>query len=98
MIGLIVHELATNAIKHGALAAKGGRVEVAWSVSRLEGADMLEFRWREHTTLANACSVFSDDGFGSVLLRRAAPAQLRGKAELALTGEGLLYRLEVPVP
>ena len=42
-VGLVLHELATNAVKHGALSGPSGRVEVTW---RLEG-DSLRLEWRE---------------------------------------------------
>ena len=50
MIGLIMHELATNAIKYGALSATEGTIEIAWAINYApeEGADALEVTWQEN--------------------------------------------------
>jgi two-component sensor histidine kinase len=45
---LALHELTTNAIKHGALSNADGRLDVAWTVGRYGKDGMLNFRWREH--------------------------------------------------
>jgi two-component sensor histidine kinase len=45
---MVLHELATNAAKHGALSALGGRVEVRWRVGRrAENDGLLRLRWVE---------------------------------------------------
>ena len=44
---LALHELATNALKHGALSSAGGNVSIAWSVASNGGSSILKFRWRE---------------------------------------------------
>jgi two-component sensor histidine kinase len=46
-LAMAVHELATNAVKHGALSAPGGRVSVAWRLDREPAREMLRVRWRE---------------------------------------------------
>jgi PAS domain S-box-containing protein len=47
MFALIVHELATNAMKHGALASTGGQVRINWKVGDADGAPALHFSWIE---------------------------------------------------
>src|SRR5262249_15258029 len=44
---LALHELATNALKHGALSCAGGNVSIAWSIASNGGGPVLKFRWRE---------------------------------------------------
>jgi PAS domain S-box-containing protein len=44
---LALHELATNALKHGALSSAGGNVSIAWTVAGNGGGSTLKFRWRE---------------------------------------------------
>src|SRR5262249_43518644 len=44
---LALHELATNALKHGALSCAGGNVNIAWSIASNGGGPVLKFRWRE---------------------------------------------------
>ena len=43
---LALHELATNAIKHGALSSAGGDVSIVWTVAK-NGCAVLKFRWKE---------------------------------------------------
>jgi two-component system, chemotaxis family, CheB/CheR fusion protein len=66
-LGLIVHELATNAVKYGAWHPKQNRrVSVEWSVTDLRE---LQFRWREHEVSSISTPV--RQGAGSVLIRRS---------------------------
>ncbi|RYG03044.1 MAG: sensor histidine kinase, partial [Caulobacteraceae bacterium] len=65
-IGLIVHELATNATKYGALSRAEGRVEISWST---EG-DILDIAWREHG--GPPVSEPRRKGFGSRLISSSA--------------------------
>ena len=44
---LALHELATNALKHGALSSAGGNVSIAWTVASNGGGSTLKFRWQE---------------------------------------------------
>jgi PAS domain S-box-containing protein len=44
---LALHELSTNALKHGALSSAGGNVSIAWTVASNGGGSILKFRWRE---------------------------------------------------
>ncbi|GGK38535.1 sensor histidine kinase [Salinarimonas ramus] len=98
MIGLAIHELATNAVKHGALATPDGRVDVRWGVTRRDGVDRLDFRWCERAGGARGHSGRTGAGFGTRLLGRWAPAQLRGSAVVDLSVDGLRYHLDAPLP
>lgn len=64
-IALLLHELATNAVKYGALAEADGRVEVTWSRT----ADGVAMRWREKGA-TNAVASPSRVGFGSRMIDR----------------------------
>lgn len=94
-IGLAMHELATNAVKHGALSVEGGRVEVSW---RREDGDIV-LGWTEHGGPPGAAEALAGGkrrGFGSVLLGRAVPMQLRGQVSSEFTEDGYRYILRVP--
>ena len=90
-LGLAVNELATNALKYGALATQNGRLEVSW---RLEGnhlvLDWLEADGPEVRTAAL-------ESFGSRLLRRLVEGQLGGSVIRQLEKSGVTCRLEFPV-
>ena len=68
---LVVHELATNAAKHGALRAPDGRISVRWSVEGNGAEPALRFRWEERG--GPPANPPRDKGFGSVLLEHAVP-------------------------
>lgn len=65
-MGLLLHELATNAVKYGALSTPGGRVAFAWAIS---GPEQAELHWSEHGGPAVAAP--SRKGFGSRVLEVA---------------------------
>jgi two-component sensor histidine kinase len=66
---LILHELATNAAKHGSLSVEGGTVSVSWSVDTSEAEPTIVFHWRERGGPPVAPP--KRKGFGTVLLERA---------------------------
>jgi PAS domain S-box-containing protein len=63
---LALHELATNALKHGALSSADGKVSIVWTVASNGGGPVLKFRWRER----GGPPVLAPDqrGFGTSLL------------------------------
>lgn len=91
-LSLVLHELATNAAKHGALSIPGGRLTIRWQLD--PGPPDLEFCWREEN--GPAVSAPRRTGFGSKLIRASA-AQLGGTAHLAYQREGVEARLRFPV-
>jgi two-component sensor histidine kinase len=87
-LGLVLHELATNAVKHGALSAPGGQVRVGWTVEPdgAGGGPCLRLRWAERGGPAVAPPTHR--GFGTRLIAFTATHQLRGRAELSFAPEG----------
>lgn len=95
-IAMALNELATNAVKYGALSSAQGRVEVEWSIDpALDGAPRLKLRWRER----GGPPVFppSRRGFGSELIEGAIAYELRGEALLAFHPEGVECLIDVPL-
>ena len=88
-MGMIVHELATNAAKHGALSTPDGRVAVVWTAPDPEGRVMLD--WVE--TGGPAVAKPSRTGFGSRLIATSLRGDLKGSADLDYAPEGLRANL-----
>lgn len=89
-IALVVHELATNAAKYGALSRDDGRVAIDWVVS----AAGLLLRWREEG--GALVPPPAHRGFGHRLVTQSA-AQLGGSAGFHWTAEGLVVELRLPL-
>ena len=88
-MGMIAHELATNAAKHGALSTPDGRVEITWSAPDAEGRTMLD--WVETGGLRVAKPTRT--GFGSRLIATSLKGDLSGSADLNYAPEGLRANL-----
>lgn len=93
-LGLVLHELATNALKYGALSAVGGCVDARWELtSGDDGAQVFEFDWREYggPSVEQPIQI----GFGSTLIRDMLAKTYNAKIVLAFEPNGLLWRLRV---
>lgn len=95
VLGMALHELATNAAKHGALSVPAGQVRVSW---RQEGGDprRLRLEWRESggPPLAGPPGRL---GFGTRLLQRSLARQLRGEVALHFAPDGLRCEIALPL-
>lgn len=90
---LVVHELATNAAKYGALAQSGGKVLANWDTS----GDALIFNWREIGIVAVPVSVAPSSGFGTKLID-AMVRSLGGTITRTFDAGGLRCSIAVPLP
>jgi two-component system CheB/CheR fusion protein len=90
-LALILHELATNAAKYGALSVPTGQVHIAWTVKR----GRLALTWAERGG-PPVKGAPAREGFGSVLARRSIGGQLEGKLEFDWKPDGLVARIEAP--
>jgi PAS domain S-box-containing protein len=86
---LILHELATNALKYGAWASSGGRTIIRW---QLRPGQQLEFRWREEG--GSIVSAAQRDGFGSMVIKRAL-SQAKVQHQIAPEGVDCLIELTI---
>lgn len=89
-VGMILHELSTNAAKYGALSAAGGQVEARWT--RADGRVALTWTERGGPPYAGP----APEGFGSRLMRRLAAGELAGTLALTYGPEGLTAELSWP--
>lgn len=96
VVTLAVHELSTNASKYGALSQSNGKVDVRWELERRGDLDWLEFRWLE-TGVELDPELPSRRGFGTELVTRRVPYELRGKGEMNLDAGGLRCRIAFPL-
>lgn len=94
-LGLAMHELATNAAKHGAFSVPEGRVGITWAVGKRAGGDE-EFAIKWCETGGPPAMSPKTKGFGSKVLERLAPAALSGESRLILAPQGLIWELHAP--
>jgi PAS domain S-box-containing protein len=90
MVAMAIHELATNALKYGALSNGSGHVSVTWE--RHFQPNLVKLVWRESG--GPEISPPQRKGFGSHLIERAFGGQL-GTAELVFSPQGVCCTLEV---
>lgn len=93
-LGLALHELATNAAKHGSLSAAGGRVAVTWDFIMLEGQQQLRVEWTE--TGGPKVKPPTGQGFGHVVITRMAGRSLDGHVEIDFAPTGLRWAISFP--
>jgi PAS domain S-box-containing protein len=93
-IALVVHELATNAVKHGALSAPSGKVMLTWSEIDAGEHPRLKLVWRE--TGGPEVTEPIRTGFGLTVLRSAA-AELGATIDSVFQREGLVCTIEGPL-
>lgn len=91
VLALVLHEMATNAAKYGALSQPGGRLEVTWRVLA-DGA--CELRWQEMG--GPPVSPPRRQGFGTTLIQRSIPFDLGGEADVRYEAHGLSARFLLP--
>jgi two-component sensor histidine kinase len=90
-IGMAIHELATNAIKYGALSNDIGTVTISW---RVDG-DMLVLNWAEHG--GPECSPPPQRGFGSTVVEQMAARSVGGTVAFEFAGTGVKWTMSCPL-
>ncbi len=93
-IGLALHELATNAVKHGALSSSRGRLYISWAVDRASSAGGLKLDWRERG--GPLVTTPKQTGFGHVVIKGMIEQAVRGSVKLTFAKEGLHWSLQAP--
>jgi two-component sensor histidine kinase len=94
-LSLAIHELATNALKYGALTVASGQVSIIWTSEDQEGEPKFVFVWREFG--GPPASEPAAVGFGSRLIFRVLKDDFRGTVEVSYGSTGLICRLTAPL-
>jgi two-component sensor histidine kinase len=94
-MAMVLHELATNAAKYGALSTQSGRVSIQWD-RRPNGHPLrLVLEWQE---IGGPPVVAPDkSSFGTSTIRDLIPYELGGTVDHTLAAEGVRCRVELPV-
>ncbi|NGM21093.1 PAS domain-containing protein [Roseomonas stagni] len=92
-VAMAMHELATNATKHGALSVAGGRVSVSWRTE--DGGATLVMRWRESGGPPAVAP--NRQGFGSRVLEATLRGQLGGGIAMEWSPQGLACTMTLPL-
>lgn len=93
---MALSELATNAVKYGALSCEGGTLSVIWNVRRTpDGSTALDFEWQEQG--GPPVKPPTRRGFGTRLMERCIEGDLRGEFDLAFEPGGVCCRITIPV-
>jgi two-component sensor histidine kinase len=90
------HELATNALKYGALSNEGGRVRIRWDVISDAAQPRLRVVWTESG--GPSVTPPSRTGFGTRLIERGLAAELGGSVSLSYPRTGVVCTVDTPVP
>ena len=96
-LALAVHELSTNAAKYGALAQAGGKLTVRWKLDPDGSESRVLLEWRESGVVMPEADAPRRKGYGTELIQRALPYQLRTKTELQFGPDGVHCTITLPV-
>ncbi|PRD49601.1 GAF domain-containing protein [Phyllobacterium myrsinacearum] len=92
-LSLLLHELATNALKYGSLSNRQGTVEISWEIQRAQSQMEFALTWRESGGPATTAP--DKKGFGSRLIRFGLSGT--GDADIQYEKEGLVARFRAPL-
>lgn len=96
-LSLVVHELATNASKFGALSAPDGKLKVSWRVTTKGNDPWLAIDWRE-SGVAVVLTEPQKFGFGREMIENALPYEFGAQTSLQFAPGGVRCKIEVPLP
>jgi two-component sensor histidine kinase len=92
---MVLHELATNAEKYGALCVPIGKLKVQWDIPEEDGLRILRLQWQEQNGPPMPSA--RKEGFGSVLLRSIIERDLAGRLDMIFSRDGLLVIACIPM-
>jgi two-component system, chemotaxis family, CheB/CheR fusion protein len=93
-VAMVLHELATNAAKHGAFSKRGGQLSLRWRWLTNGSKGRLAIEWQE----SGGAPVLAptQSGYGTSIVRELIPFELGGTVDLDFASDGLRCRLEIP--
>lgn len=91
-LAMIVHELATNSLKYGAVSSETCTLDISGS----KDGDAMTINWKKHGG-SDVTAPPDGDGFGSRLIRQTVEAQFSGKISYNWCADGLIITLSVSV-
>lgn len=93
--GLVLHELATNSIKYGALSVPEGRIRISWRQDDPDDlASLLHLSWEEIG--GPPATEPTETGFGTTIIKRHAAAAFGGQVDIQYRATGLVWTLTAP--
>lgn len=93
-MAMVLHELATNAVKYGALSNQSGRLQVTWRLDGVSKERQVHLEWTEIG--GPPVTSPSRHGFGTRLIERSIVQQLGGTATPEFRADGLHYEIAFP--
>lgn len=96
VVSLVVHELASNAAKYGALRQEGARLAVSWRIDEEQEPPWLRLTWRESGVSVPAGEE-RRSGFGTELISRRVPYELGGRGGIVFRADGVEALMEFPL-
>jgi two-component sensor histidine kinase len=96
VLGIGFNELATNAVKYGALSNQAGSVLVEWKIEPSLENSRLILHWQEKD--GPPVTPPSRTGFGSRILERALAQGLEGRVDIDYRPNGVVCTINIPVP
>ena len=93
-LAMVLHELAINAARYGALSVEGGQLSVVWRLTDRDGEARLELGWQE--ACGPAVVMPANPGFGFTAVRGAIEHQLGGQVAIEWAPEGVRCRITFP--
>jgi PAS domain S-box-containing protein len=95
-LGIAFHELATNAVTHGAFSNDAGSILIAWTIGPTPEGDRLILRWQEKD--GPPVTPPSQKGLGARVLERGLAHELDATVQLEYPPDGVICTIDIPAP
>jgi two-component sensor histidine kinase len=96
VLAMAIHELAVNAVEHGALGVEAGRIAIRWAVSGGDAEPRLTLTWKESGLTEIGAP--TGRGFGTEVLTRVLAYEFEAETTLAHEPDGLRCTITLPLP